>query len=516
MERDIGNSGESFFEHLCHSIGITPNKVTIDKTGWDYLIEFPIELDQTKPIDLSEPTVRCYIQVKSTEKKRKGSLVKVSNLKRFLDTNDPCFFIFMDFQDKDRPSRIFVTHMGEVIMGKSLEKLRKISASGNTQLNRKSLLVSYRGEDELESVNSRCLRSKLLEFVPDGMDKYRDWKKQLVKGLGYEDYGSKASFFINSNDIDDLTDASLQRSFELSPKEFRMWDERFGIPIERKDLANQIKRILVKRLENEKYRTSFSSRRKTVWIEAEIFVSLFDKSNRPTKMRVFNELLDLTLAFDSGRANMNALTNSNEKMDSSSFEDFGHFLYILEEEGPVKFKIHHDPSFELEMDLNKASIEPELAQFREACLALPGLIKSFQLPPKLSFSPEEVYRNRNKIVNAFNYVISGEYALIVEVLPEKEVKNPSNIGLAMFFHFTLGEYSIGCKLRINGSIVPLKMKTVGFKSKSVQIIEPGLFDRTNGFSDRILEELNSLEHEMAKSGLEIIKLSEPFIGLKLD
>ncbi len=41
--RDVGGMGENTFEAWCNSVGLAANRSQIDKTGWDYLVEFPVE-----------------------------------------------------------------------------------------------------------------------------------------------------------------------------------------------------------------------------------------------------------------------------------------------------------------------------------------------------------------------------------------------------------------------------------------------------------------------------------------
>ena len=61
--RDVGRMGENTFEAWCNSIGLTANKSQVDKTGWDYLVEFPIDHDNSLPADLIPKAIECRIQV---------------------------------------------------------------------------------------------------------------------------------------------------------------------------------------------------------------------------------------------------------------------------------------------------------------------------------------------------------------------------------------------------------------------------------------------------------------------
>ena len=39
--RDLGLMGETAFTTWCAAAGLVPNPSTVDKTGWDVIVEFP-------------------------------------------------------------------------------------------------------------------------------------------------------------------------------------------------------------------------------------------------------------------------------------------------------------------------------------------------------------------------------------------------------------------------------------------------------------------------------------------
>lgn len=61
--RDVGSMGESEFSKLCAAVGITHNTCR-NIEGWDAFIQFPLNL--SKPLDLSTPSIRAFIQVKAS------------------------------------------------------------------------------------------------------------------------------------------------------------------------------------------------------------------------------------------------------------------------------------------------------------------------------------------------------------------------------------------------------------------------------------------------------------------
>ncbi|NET01580.1 MAG: hypothetical protein F6K61_13585 [Sphaerospermopsis sp. SIO1G1] len=49
QDRDLGALGETEFKRLCNQVGITIHKSEMDRTGWDFFIEFPWMQDNISP-----------------------------------------------------------------------------------------------------------------------------------------------------------------------------------------------------------------------------------------------------------------------------------------------------------------------------------------------------------------------------------------------------------------------------------------------------------------------------------
>lgn len=82
--RDIGRMGERFFGIWCDSVNLTANSSNVDKTGWDFIVEFPSKSDKMLPIDMIPTPIECKVQVKSTDHRKGGVPITISNLKRFV------------------------------------------------------------------------------------------------------------------------------------------------------------------------------------------------------------------------------------------------------------------------------------------------------------------------------------------------------------------------------------------------------------------------------------------------
>ncbi len=100
--RNLGDLGEFTLGQWCSQVGITPNPVQKDKTGWDGLLEFPLFHDLSfnphVPLDRGLDPLRCFVQVKSTDKRPGKWKVKLSNLSLFALNPYPAFLLVFEFE----------------------------------------------------------------------------------------------------------------------------------------------------------------------------------------------------------------------------------------------------------------------------------------------------------------------------------------------------------------------------------------------------------------------------------
>ena len=94
--RDLGLMGESTFSLWCAEVGLIPNGSQIDKTGWDFFVEFPFDSDLS-PKKIHKPAFECKVQVKATDKNDRKLSITLSNLRRLITAQMPAFFVFIEF-----------------------------------------------------------------------------------------------------------------------------------------------------------------------------------------------------------------------------------------------------------------------------------------------------------------------------------------------------------------------------------------------------------------------------------
>lgn len=88
---DIGEMGEKIFSYWCAEAEIVCNDSKIDKTGWDFFIEFNDAFDKSLPLDMQHPRIEAKVQVKSTQSVKRSVQVSLSNLQRLATSIQPAF-----------------------------------------------------------------------------------------------------------------------------------------------------------------------------------------------------------------------------------------------------------------------------------------------------------------------------------------------------------------------------------------------------------------------------------------
>src|SRR4051794_35927794 len=111
-KRDVGEMGESRLKEWAAQEGIIANQVRQDKTGWDFLLEFPSDggsaYADNMPLDLVDGSLRCMVQVKSTDRQSNSWPIKLDNWERFVKNPLPCFFLFLEYDHKTECQRAYL------------------------------------------------------------------------------------------------------------------------------------------------------------------------------------------------------------------------------------------------------------------------------------------------------------------------------------------------------------------------------------------------------------------------
>ena len=231
--QNLGRMGETYFNTICASEGITCNESHEDRAGWDYTLDFPAKFAGVNSADMIPAPIECKVQVKSTNKNNKFCAVTLINLLRFAKSTLPTFFIFIEYNNKRVPESLYLVHFDEEWIGKTLKRVRQVSQEqGSKKLNKTTMRISYNDCNKLPHVDGRDLKKSIQHFIPNGMDDYAMKKSSFAKTVGFEAGQGQMTFSTEDQSaLLAMIESSLGVSKPIPVKNVRLSESRFGIEL---------------------------------------------------------------------------------------------------------------------------------------------------------------------------------------------------------------------------------------------------------------------------------------------
>jgi hypothetical protein len=360
--RDLGPLGETVFKGLCHAVGLTVHKAEMDRTGWDFLVEFPRAQIDNLPVDMLPPSVECKVQVKATDKRKRRLPITVSNLDRLIKSPIPAFFFFIEFDEKNEPQSAYLTHVGKEIIEKTLRRVRKLDNKGGIdKLNKSTITIHYGETDRLSAITGESLKSEIEKFIPNGVQEYIRTKNEFLNTLGFEDGKYSATITISGVDpLTELVDLTLGVRSEMNLEKLISHHKRFGILSANPDLdteagifsiqANPKKSIL--RFKEYKFSKPLVS------FNASLYISPFNPwlPKDYVKFRVESRFFEFTVEPFNGKVNCSFKPKLDEQ---NPFDELKNLLKIL----LISKELEHSIIVELESEDLPSPLN-SIAEFR--------------------------------------------------------------------------------------------------------------------------------------------------------
>ena len=479
QDTNLGLLGENKFEGLCLQVkGLTVHKSQsqMDRTGWDFFIEFPWKQDNLSPQDMLPAPLQCKIQVKSTNEQRKKESITLSNLHRLIKENTPVFYCFIEFDGKPEPQAIYLVHVGKEIIEKTLKRIRELEneGKGGDQLNKKHLYISYGDADRLADITGKSLKSEIEKHIPEGMEKYIENKNNLLKTLGFEDGKYQFTFTIASDDpIRDILDLSLGIRKELDLHQSIGYHKRFGILSKNPDMERDggILSLKVKPVEAElKFKEyKFSP---GISFSAKLYIPPFNKfiPEERHKLKVESKFFEFII--ESGQRINFSIHFYAEGSSLKELKSFLQVLTILENSSnriTVEMKYENSTSIPIlnfsSQDLPKDVLDKIIFNDQEynwsrvheiAEMAI-GICRKMDIPEdKVFVNIEQLIKSVTDSGN-FNLLYQAlhgnpeEVTLCFPLEPEGYQEGAKAAGI-LFVPVRIGNYIIGCCLGVIGSL----------------------------------------------------------------
>ena len=223
---ELGEAGETLFAHLCVRAGLTCNKSNRDRTGWDFVVEFPMSGPDTGALDARLPTA-CLAQLKSTAR---GGPVKLSlsAVERLAKDPRPSFVVVLRLTPDGEARTGYLIHLLGPALERVLHRLRTAHAQGRFDLNNLTLTFDPAKFGVRFAPSPEGLAEALRRACGEDRAAYGIEKQRQLEELGYEDGGLEAEALFWVESADHLSDVVLGLR-PLKPEQLRAFDTRFGI-----------------------------------------------------------------------------------------------------------------------------------------------------------------------------------------------------------------------------------------------------------------------------------------------
>lgn len=358
--RNLGKLGESLLTTLTAEVGITANKAFEDETGWDFLLELPMEKspETGTPLDLLPAPVSCLIQVKATDNFKKPIQVKLSNWLRMINSPQPYFFLILDFAGENICNKAFLVHCGFATIEKVLKKCRKISNSDEPALlNKLKQSIQIEEKDSLETVTGGALISKILQHIGSDFHEYSKNKLKFFRSAGYEKLKSSFQMQVNKPDQFDcahdyIVDFAIGRIAELPFQNLKITEVRFGIPSKQPCIdAKEPGVMTIVKKAGKKNATVFLGSingKNSLQLEMEIFIPTILPMNFPKlRLRLATAFIEILLPYKNDstpefKFHYPACSEKTSIRELASVARLVNFLKKLPQTKAISFQVEYD------------------------------------------------------------------------------------------------------------------------------------------------------------------------------
>lgn len=243
---DFGEAGQSLFKNLCDRVRLTCNPSNRDRTGWDFIVEFPFS-DPRSPETLDQrQKTTCHVQVKATAALGNGRVsLTLSAADLLAKDSHPSLIVVLRLKKDGAPLKGFVVHLLDEALSRLLRRLRLAESKGRRDTQNLSISFDYRRFGKPFDLTPAGLRAALAEACgPDPVGYALEKVRQLTE-LGYEDGGVELAGWFHVGDDEQFSRVLLGLA-PIKPVDVAAFDVRFGIAVPYKgELFNRIEEIFL-------------------------------------------------------------------------------------------------------------------------------------------------------------------------------------------------------------------------------------------------------------------------------
>lgn len=432
------------------------------------MLEFPSEPVASLPFDLDPAPIKCWIQVKSTDKVKGNRSVKLSNWKRLVDASEPTFFLTLDFGDKKECQNAYLVHIGEEYIREVLKRLREESVKGAAKLNKLTMQFDYSADDRLDDLSGQSLKKMIEKHIPHGMDSYIKWKSNYRNSVGYENGMYLMGFgkVITPKGKEKLTfeellvDLQLGRIPSLQFEDGEMIDTRFNIPSPqtRQEISSgEMSAISIEPIGKAVLVFEGLDYSDRVDISCENFANISPSGaykKGEMRSRFFVIEYDFDFIPDSTRVRIQPrdfrfiAPDSNQMYTLSELSEFANLIFLLgtstDKEDSIRLSIIHGGESKLHITNFSG-----LSLFREQVVYGAQIIrnafaiaKAFDIQDKIQTNATELFALGNLLNPIYDLVMGRKFGMRFEFSVENHSSENDRFRVIEVIKFVLGNYKI--------------------------------------------------------------------------
>lgn len=458
--RDLGLMGESTFSLWCAEAGLTPNGSQIDKTGWDFFVEFPFDAGLS-PQEIHKSAFECKVQVKATDKNDRKLQITLSNLRRLITAQMPAFFVFIEFDKRETAQRAYVVHVDNNLISKVLKRLHEIEQSEKSNnFNKRTMTIHYDDKNLLKFTTGTCLKNCFLNHIGGDASEYIANKKSHLESTGYEDGFAQITFTTEGEEnLKSLIDVSIGIGEEVEIAKFRGIDTRFGISSRNPMFDADGGKIAMPNIQpTAEGKIVFREDRLSAGLsfDCKFYTSPFNHiiPDKLKKMRVEGDFFDLKFNPYTGAASYSFSFGEGIRLEIKKYRNAVKLLNLLSSsEKKIVAELRFDGSPKLEFGVGCNNQEFDFTKELKALDSAVQIMSDFDVTELVDISFYEVSQYAEEICQMDGMLKSSPNLFKVDFGVDGEGYTPEKETACIFFITTpIGSHIFGVILVLTGKV----------------------------------------------------------------
>ena len=499
--RDLGQLGESTFAMWCAQVGLIANSSAIDKTGWDYYVEFPISKNISAN-ELHKSSFECKVQIKATDKQHRKLSITISNLRRLATAQIPSFYIFLEFDRKNEVQSAFVVHVDNELIYKILRRVHEIEQSDTDKnLHKKTMTLHYSEKNKLNKLDGESLQAILSKHIGHDYSEYITNKSQFLKKCGFENGYGKVTFSIEGeHGVQRMIDLSLGLMEEVNVENLISIDQRFGILAKKPSLVlpNAKLSIANKNVKRGNIRFKEDNLSNGLAFDISFYNALFNFNDfrKLSKFRIVGDFFDMTCEPYANKVHYNFILDENKRFEIRKLKDAITLINLISIEGQkvlIELKIENLEM--LEFNLTSKFVKRELSIFDELLEKVLQICLHIKCYEEISISLKELYYCKQEIEQFHTLITKSnkcDFRVEFEVNHKHKFEFDSAASISVIV-CRLGSYAIGAIITVFGESEEISINK--FRINGVDLLIEKTFLYTLGnknLNDDILKSIKNI------------------------